>query len=154
LGFTITSLNAAGLMMVLFLLASVGLIHLLFTEPVVVNNDLDELLEKKLSWFEKVKSIASVASVSLAACLFVSSMNQLALETSLPPITLLLWQFGQLDNSLVYTSLAAYLVCWYVVLGFCLTKKLSDRVLLFIAWCCVGAGTIFLVVVGFIQSTW
>ncbi len=149
-GLEINSLNAAGLMMVLFLLLAVGLIHLLFREPVaLIEEDLDE---RKVSWFEKAKSIASFASIALALCLFMSSMNQLSLETSLPPITRQMWDFAQLDNSLVYTVLTVYLLVWYLILGLVLTKRLSDRVLLLIAWLFVGVGTAFLLVFGFVQD--
>lgn len=75
LGVTITSLNAAGLMMTIFLFIAIGLIHLLFQEPPRVVSS-EEMEDKQISWVEKVKSIASFASIALACCLFVRQAKE------------------------------------------------------------------------------
>jgi hypothetical protein len=69
-----------------------------------------------------------------------------------PPVTLLDCGFGRLENSYVYTALAGYLLMWYLISGFFMTQKLQDRVQLLLAWCCVGAGTLFLILTGVLQG--
>jgi MFS family permease len=151
MGVTMNSLNSVGLLMAVIMLLALLMVHILFREP----PESAPAKEEHLTWVEKMRSIASVGTVSLAITAFVSSMNQVSLEASLPPITLLYYGFGQLQNSYVYTALTGYLLVWYLINGFFLTQKLQDRVRLLLAWCCVGAGTLFLILTGVLQGrTW
>ncbi len=151
----INSLNSVGLLMMCVLMLALASVHLFFREPRVEPfSDKERERDAGLSLCDKISSIASVATVSLAVCSFVSCLNQISFETALPPITLQLWNFGQLQNSIVYTVLTGYLLLWYVVNGVFLARRLQDRVLLLLAWLCVGVGALFLIVTGAIQGTW
>lgn len=127
-GLSINSLNAVGFLMALLLLVAVGLVHLLLREP--PSSQPDGSASGKAS----CREVTTAGTAALMGCTFVSSMNQVSLEMALPPITLLLWNFGQLQNSLVYTVLVGYLLVWYLLLTLWLAFRLSDRVRMLIAW--------------------
>lgn len=149
----LTPLNAVGLFMCVILLVGVVLVHTLFREP-SARVALEAEQDREMSWVQKVQSIASLGTVALVVCGSVSSFNQIALESALPPITFAFWDFGQLENSLVYTALTVLLLLWYLLLGLFLTKRLSDRVLMLFAWVFVGSGVIFLVTVYMLARAW
>lgn len=141
---TISPLNVVGLVMVALLLLGVLAIHLFFIEPPVGEDDASSAKDKNVSFFEKVKSVASIGMISLIICQFVALFNQTALEMALPPITLLYWEFGQLQNSIIYAVLTVYLLLLFVLIS-CVAKYTLDRTLILVGWICVGVGIVFIV---------
>ena len=61
------------------------------------------------------------------------------------------WNFGQLYNSFFYMSITAYLLIMFVVVS-CLSKRISDRVLILFGWIFAGGGIVFLLFSSFLQT--
>jgi MFS family permease len=152
----ITPLNVVGLLMAVVLLTGILLVHFFFKEP-KIDLELAQLKEKErhMSLKDKLKSVATIGTMSLAFCTLISSFNQIALEASIAPITLLYWDFGQLQNSIFYAVLTVYLLVWYMVIAFVFTAKfqIEDRKLLLTGWIIIGVALFFQISTYFINHT-
>ena len=133
--FEINSLNIVGLVMAGTFGALLILVHLFFQEPpheVAEKQPLSQLLQ-----------VVKIDTGSLLLAQFVALFNQTCIEVIIPPLVVAFFSFGQLLTSVFYAGLTAYLLVCFVLAGQ-LSKKLSDRTMIFLGWLCVGGGGLFL----------
>ncbi len=149
--FTVQSLNSPGLLMVFMLLIAVVLLHLWFEEPIAVDDLKSAELSpegRKCCGLAKYRPLFTSFTLMSVICLqFLVQFNQIIMETIVTPLTNTWYDFGQLQNSLVYAVITAVFFVWFGVIIF-VSRYVLDRTLivigaLFFGFCFVGAVIVF-----------
>lgn len=149
--FSIESLNAPGFLMVLTLSIAVALLHLWFEEPINVAEfeAADTSAEsRKCCGLGKYRPLfTSFTLMAVIVLQFVVQFNQIVIETIVTPVTFMYYDFGQLENSLVYAAITLVFFLWFGTI-IVVSKRLQDRTLvavgtLFFGLCFVTAVSVF-----------
>lgn len=154
--FSVQSLNAPGFLMVLMLLVAVVVLFAFFEEPMSMDElkSSDELVSveepRRCCDFGKYRPLfTSFTLMSVVILQFTVQYAQIILETLITPVTSMYYDFGQLENSLVYAVVTLIFFFWF---GFIivLSKYFQDRTLIsfgvvFFGMCFVSAVAVFYV---------
>lgn len=143
--FNVESLNAPGFLMVIMLLIAVIVLHIFFKEPMSFDElkSSDELLggeEISRSCCDLGKYRPLFTSFTLMSVVFLQftvQYAQIVLETLITPLTSMYYDFGQLENSLVYAVVTLIFFFWFGFIIF-LSKYFQDRTLISFGVFCFG----------------
>lgn len=150
--FTITSLNAPGVLMVFMLGVAVVFVYFAFEEPMRFDDvehekvsDEQKAADAKCCGLGKYKPLfSSFTLTSVILMQFVVQFNQISLETIVTPVTKAWYGFGQLENSVIYAIITGIFFFWFFAIIF-ISKHVQDRTLICIGVFWFGLAFIFAV---------
>jgi hypothetical protein len=129
--FTLSPLNAPGLLMVVVLLIGVCAVFLFYEEPVyTAKEEEDAIVAGTISWWTRYKPLFQSLTIVAMVCMnFFVQFTQQTLETFITPVGYQYYNFGQLENSIMYSCIAGVFFFWFLVIVF-LSRCVADRVLI------------------------
>src|SRR4051812_37394480 len=102
-------------------------------------NELDDLEERKTSCGSDWITIFSIfPCTTLFLTEFLVIFNQTTIESLLTPMTLMWYNFGQLENSILFACITIIIIVFLVMMG-PLTRCMEDRALLMTGHLMTGA---------------